>query len=355
MKLRNKLFVLVAAGFMAFPLVGCDQKPEVATKSEATPTAAQAATYLYNVYKDNIGATTSSFYMVSIVTIKNTVFDVTYTVKPADGAQSGIVTVGDTNAEEHQTAIIVKYADSTKKNEYSLVAKLKNGSDEATREIKGYYVPTFSSVTVNELITNGKAKETYALEGYVVALNANAGSAGSFVLMDQAGDCVFSYDTPKFDISTKASGLKLGQKVTIATGISLYGDNKFPQMSAPAVLKIEDGQNDNKTFISEHVHEYTIAELKADDKKTEMGATPTSISKQFLKITGGFAVKNGNYTVLSDKADGDQVINLYSKPNIDSSLVGQAVDVYGVVRGVSSKGALTVQTYAVVAAGSQVF
>lgn len=333
MKFSNKLLAVTAAALMTFSITSCGgEKTNSGLKD--------AADYLFQLYKEDSGATTANFERVSIVSIDSVVYNVAWSVEIAEGGL-GVVSVGETNDETKMTTINVefKYGVATKDTEYTLNASVTDGKDTIVKSFTGFKVPEFKVVTIKEWMDTADTKSPLAMKGIVTAVNKTK-TAGSFTFTDETAT-VFSYDSPSMQVS-------VGDELIISSVYSHY--NGLPQLKAPTVI---EKLNTNKlSEVEKHLEVITAATIA--ENLASYAQDPKLISTKFLKITGAYAIADGDYTAASATKDGSKLFALYYHSSSDiKPLIGKAVDIYGVVRGVGSS-SLTIQVTFMVEAGATV-
>lgn len=349
MKKTSKLLTLAASLFLIGGAVACDNQsssvgslPESSASSiadsvvESTNTAGldEAYDYLYQLYKDEAGAKTTSFKVVAQIEVGETLYPVTWKVNIKEGGIAEAVKVGAT--EGGFTTIEVTYNEtvSTANTEFDLVATISDGTNEKTATFTGFNVPAFAYGTIAQWL-NAKDTETpMAIQGVVTAVN-KLDKAGSFTLTDATGS-VFSYDSPSAQVN-------LGDEIVIS---SIYSDyNGFPQLKAPEVIKTV--ATDQLAKVADKLETIDINTISSS--LASYVENPTSISTKYVKITGGYVVNDGGYAGLATEVGGSKCVNVYyhsSSTMLED--VNAKVDVIGVVRGVgSSYVTLQVQGYEV--------
>ena len=240
------MLTLAASLFLIGGAVACDNQsssvgslPESSASSiadsvvESTNTAGldEAYDYLYQLYKDEAGAKTTSFKVVAQIEVGETLYPVTWKVNIKEGGIAEAVKVGAT--EGGFTTIEVTYNEtvSTANTEFDLVATISDGTNEKTATFTGFNVPAFAYGTIAQWL-NAKDTETpMAIQGVVTAVN-KLDKAGSFTLTDATGS-VFSYDSPSAQVN-------LGDEIVItvvATGYELKAQSNGYEELAETIYR----------------------------------------------------------------------------------------------------------------------
>ena len=211
----------------------------------------------------------------------------------------------------------------------------ETGVTTLTFTVKVEYV---AEVTVAQFLAAKSNSNVAVLTGYVTAVN-KVGSKGSFVLTDEAGTSVFSYD---------GLNVNLGDKITLK---GTYGENSnFAQIVSPVLVETLSTGNDVSTLSGEMV-EVDMEELNTllNTSGTTNANLYETYGSQYLSLEG-YAVLSGTYNYLAITNGGNGIVSLYANTSLNvSSFIGKHVQILGFARGgsVSSK-YLTIQVQSVV-------
>lgn len=346
----KKLLTISTSLLLLFGVVACGGNTSSSQQSSTSETSQSvvdeemtkleaAKDLLYQLYKDDYKegtATSATYELVTILTSDNVEYTVDWAVNVKEGGADNVIKVGAKEGKKVNVEINIENA--TKDTTYDLVATIKNASGKSVElTFANLKVPEFKIVTIETWLTEKNTSTPSAIKGVVTAVN-KTDAAGAFTLTDATGS-VFSYDNP----STK---LDLGDEVILS---SVYSEHSgFPQLKAPQVVKILN--KDKLDTVADKMVTMDINTINSS--LASYAETPTTISTKYLKITGGYIIKNSNgYPSLALTADASNyVVNIYYHSSSELlEKVGAQVDLIGVVRGVkASEITLQVQSYTVV-------
>ena len=355
-KIINKVLLLGTLVASVCGVVGCDNQPDAAMIA--------ASDFIYQLYNSNV-VTPSNYDVAKQVKLAHGRYDVDWAITYDDAANDGLLTIQEKSDKYVVVLNMNLFTALSEPASYTLTYTLTSEAGKTySRDLTKKQVPSPKFATVTELLSKPVSDtEYYRVEGVVTTVN-KLNQAGAFTISDGTSN-MYCHD------GIEGVTMKLGQKITIACTRADYSG--FPQIkNAKLVEAGAEGQlstvvnNEKLTTISYNDLVAQIPSYAAEATKEE---TVKNYANKFYKITGSYLVRSSDgYYGLNDtegtteytKNDetflgvASKKINLYYHTNNNiKPLANTAVDLYGVIRGMSPT-MFTVQIYACVPAGTAV-
>ena len=204
--MKKILVVLMALVLCIAAFVACDngKQPEV------TYDAAAAASYVFNLYKDNT-TKNEDFEVTATVQVGGVAYDVEWTA--SEGA-----TVTKKDDKAYTVDIDEKSATGY---EFTLTATVKAADGTSAQKAIRFNVPKYEIVSFEQYMAAAEG-DNVTIQGIVVAINAkSAGNSRNHLFLADA-NVVGGYYSYQMDADPLEAGVKVGMTVTVSGPVAPY-------------------------------------------------------------------------------------------------------------------------------------